>query len=304
MNKGLLSGFGAYLLWGVFPVYWKLLADVPAQEILAHRIFWSLLFLVGLITIRSDWSWLKPTLSDRKSFVSLTVASMLLSLNWIVYIWAVNAGFIVETSLGYFINPLVNVLFGMLLFGERLRKMQVAAIALAFCGVAYLTWVYGRPPWIALTLALSFGTYGVFKKRSVLKSAESLTFETAVAFPIAFIFLAVLQVQGDGAFVNHGLRTTVLLTLTGVATAIPLMMFSYGAQHVTLTTMGILQYTAPTLQFLLGVFLYREPFDQQQLIGFALIWAALVLYSAESFFNYRQNKLKLAAANVAALDTS
>ncbi len=292
MNKGLLSGFGAYFLWGIFPVYWKLLSAVPAQEILAHRIFWSFLFLLGLIAFQGNWAWLRSTFADKRAVVSLAIASLLLSLNWVVYIWAVNAGFIVETSLGYFINPLINVLFGRLFFGERLRKPQLLAIGLACLGVLYLTWVYGRPPWIALTLALSFGIYGVFKKRSVLKSAESLTFETAVVFPVALVFLAVLQLQGGAAFVNHGLSTTLLLALTGIATAIPLMMFAYGAQNVTLTTMGILQYTAPTMQFALGVLLYREPFDQQQLIGFLLIWSALVLYSAESFLHYRHNRLK------------
>ena len=287
MNKGLLAGFTCYLLWGFFPLYWKLLSAVPAVEILAHRIFWSLLFLVVVLTIGHKWSNIVAAINDQRTLRTLTAASLLLSINWGVFIWAVNNNFIVEASLGYFINPLVNVLFGVIIFGERLRRWQTVSIALALSGVLYLTWAYGRPPWIALILAFSFGLYGVLKKRTKLAAAESLGLETALVFPIAVVYLFYLQLADTAAMFNGGIEITLLLTLTGIATAVPLMLFAYGAQHVSLTTLGIMQYTTPSIQFLLGVFVYNEPFDRQQLVGFVLIWLALLFYSAESIHNYR-----------------
>ncbi len=287
MNKGFFYGLSAYLMWGLFPIYWKQLSNVPAQEILAHRMTWSLVFLVGLLTVRNNWAWIRPALRDRRTLLNYFAASMLLAVNWGMYIWAVNSGYIVETSLGYFINPLVNVMLGYLFFGERLRRWQFAAILLAGLGVAYLTYVYGRLPYIALILAFSFGIYGLLKKKGSLNAIESLSFETALLFPFAAAYLVFLQLRGVGSLGNVGIGQTILLLTTGVATAIPLLCFAAGARRIPLTTMGILQYTAPTIQFLIGIFLYDESFSQAQLVGFLFIWGALVVYTAESLLHYR-----------------
>lgn len=287
MNKGFFYGLSAYLMWGLFPIYWKQLDNMPAQEILAHRMTWSLIFLVGVLTIQRNWAWIVPAMRDRRTVFTYFLAAALLSVNWGVYIWAVNSGYIVETSLGYFINPLVNVLLGNLFFGERLRRWQFAAILLAAIGVAYLTYVYGRLPYIALILAVSFGIYGLLKKIGRLNAVESLSFETALLFPFASVYLIYLQVTGVAALGNTTNWQSVLLLLTGVATAVPLLAFAAGARRIPLTTMGILQYTAPTIQFLIGVFLYNEAFSQSQLIGFVFIWGALAVYSAESLLHFR-----------------
>jgi chloramphenicol-sensitive protein RarD len=287
MNKGLIYGLSAYLMWGLFPIYWKQLSNVPAEQILAHRMTWSLIFLLGLLAMRRNWAWIIPALRDKQTVLNYFAAATLLSINWGVYIWAVNSNFIVETSLGYFINPLVNVLLGYLFFGERLRQWQLAAIVLAAIGVTYLTYVYGRLPYIALTLAFSFGTYGLLKKRGKLNAIESLSFETALLFPFALSFLIYLQIIGVGSFGNGTVRETILLASTGIGTAVPLLCFAAGARRIPLTTMGILQYVAPTIQFLIGVFLYQESFSHAQLIGFLFIWSALGVYSAESLLHYR-----------------
>lgn len=293
MNKGFLYGLGAYLMWGLFPIYWKQLSHVAAQEILAHRMTWSLLFLVGLLAIQRNWKWIVPSLRDTKTVITYFSAAALLAVNWGMYIWAVNSGYIVETSLGYFINPLVNVMLGYFFLGERLRRWQFVAILLAAGGVAYLTFVYGRLPYIALVLAFSFGIYGLLKKKGNLNAIESLSFETALLFPFALSYLGYLQLTGMAAFGNLSGRHTFLLTTTGVATAIPLLFFAAGARRIPLTTMGILQYTAPTIQFLIGVFLYNEAFSPAQLIGFLFIWSALGVYSAESLLNYRTTHKKV-----------
>jgi chloramphenicol-sensitive protein RarD len=220
------------------------------------------------------------------------VAGILLSINWLIYVWGVNAGFIVETSLGYFINPLISVILGVLFLKERLRAMQWIAVGLAAAGVIYLTVTYGRPPWIALSLAFSFGTYGLVKKLAPLGSLYGLTLETALVFPIALLYLVVVQATGTGAFLHHGALTDILLIGTGVVTSIPLLMFASAARQIPLTMIGILQYIAPTLQFLIGVFLYREPFDRSRLIGFSLVWMALIIFWVE---NYLANRLPLQA---------
>lgn len=274
-------------MWGLFPIYWKQLSDVPAEEILAHRMTWSLLFLIGLLAFRNNWAWILPALRDRSTVLNYFLAASLLAVNWGTYIWAVNSGYIVETSLGYFINPLVNVLLGYLFFGERLRRWQLVAIVLAAFGVVYLTYVYGRLPYIALILAFSFGVYGLLKKKGSLNAVESLSFETALLFPFALAFLIYLQIIGVGSFGNVRIGQSLLLASTGIGTAVPLLFFAAGARRIPLTTMGILQYTAPTIQFLIGVYLYNEAFSQAQLIGFMFIWGALGVYSAESLFHYR-----------------
>lgn len=287
MNKGMLYAIAAYGLWGLFPLYWKTLQHVPALEILSHRMAWSLLFVLILLVVRRQWGWLKTAVSQPKTLLLFTASAILLSLNWFVYIWGVNAGHIVETSLGYFINPLMSVLMGVFFLGEKLRRGQWAAIGLAAVGVIYLTVRYGALPWIALTLATSFGLYGLIRKTAPLGSLEGLSLETALMFIPAFGYLVYLEAAGTAAFGHVDTVTTVLLGFAGVATAVPLLLFAAGARLIKLATIGILQYIAPTLQFLIGVLIYHEPFTMDRLIGFSIIWLALLVYSAENLWFIR-----------------
>ncbi len=292
MNKGMLYAIAAYGMWGLFPLYWKLLQHVPALEILSHRVTWSLGFVLLLLLLRRRWNWLKTAVRTPRTVLLFFTSATLLSINWFVYIWGVNAGFIVETSLGYFINPLVSVLMGVFFLSEQLRRWQWLAIALAAAGVVYLTIHYGALPWISLTLATSFALYGLIRKTAPLGSLEGLTLETALMFLPALGYLIYLEVLGTAAFGHVDGLTTVLLGFAGVATAVPLLCFAAGARLIKLATIGILQYIAPTLQFLIGVFIYDEPFTLDRLIGFSLIWLALIIYSGENiFFNRRQPRL-------------
>jgi chloramphenicol-sensitive protein RarD len=263
---------------------------VPALEILAHRMVWSLAFVLVVLTYRRRWAWLKPALHSKRTLLTFLATGAILSLNWFTYIWAVNAGFIVEASLGYFINPLVNVLLGVVFLQERMRRWQWTAVALAAAGVLYLTIRYGSLPWISLTLAFSFGTYGLLRKTASLEALEGLGMDTAVMFLPAIGYLIYLELAGQGSFGHVTWTTSLLLVLAGVITAVPLWLFALGARRVTLVTLGLLQYIAPTLQFLIGVFVYDEPFSRAQLIGFSLIWLALVLYSTESVLNARRKR--------------
>lgn len=287
MNKGIWGGALAYLMWGLFPLYWKLLQHVSALEILAHRMIWSLVFLLLLLSARQQWRWLGPAWRDRRTLARFAGAGLLLSCNWGLYIWGVNAGYTVETSLGYFINPLVSVALGTLILKERLRPTQWAALSLALLGVIYLTLSYGRLPWIALALACSFAVYGLLKKQARLGALEGLTLETGAMLAPALIYLTALELTGRAAFGTTGWPTALLLAGGGVVTAVPLLLFAYGAQRVRLTTLGLLQYAAPTLQFLIAVFVFREPFPPDRWIGFGLIWLALVFYTAEGFYRLR-----------------
>ena len=297
MNKGVLYAAAAYVIWGLLPLYWKSLSDVPAGQILSHRIVWSLVFVGLILTLRHNWGWLRPAIARPRVLMTFIVSGILLGINWFVYIWGVNAGFIVETSLGYFINPLVNVLLGYLILKERLRPGQWLALSIALAGVLYLTFSYGAIPWIALTLAFTFGTYGLIRKTAVLNSAEGLFLETAVLFLPAFGFLLLQERSGAGAFAHTSPTTTLLLMGAGVVTSIPLLLFASGARRITMTTLGLLQYIAPTLQFLIGVFIYNEDFGPSRVVGFGLIWLALILYSAEGILR-RRSMAKPSAANV------
>lgn len=301
INKGVWFGAAAYLLWGLLPIYWKVLSHVSAIEILANRIVWSLILLLALLSIRGKWQWLRDTFANRTTAVKLAIASVLLSLNWLIYIWAINSGYLVEASLGYFINPLVNVTMGVFFLGERVRNLQWIAIGLAAIGVLYMTFVYGQPPWIALTLALSFGTYGLMKKRSVLNSLEGLSFEMFFLFLPALAYIIYREGSNVGAFStsisSSSWLAVAFLVLSGVITVIPLLLFAAGARSIPLSTMGILQYIAPTLQFIMGVFLYNESFTHTRLIGFIFIWAALILYTIEGAVERRRiGRLGLAPA--------
>lgn len=281
---GLLFALGAYLMWGVFPIYWKFLIDVPALNILAHRMVWSLAFLLILLTIRTRWSWISKL--NRKVVFAYFGASLFLAANWGTYIWAVNAGFVVETALGYFINPLINVVFGALVLGERPRKGQWIAILLAASGVFHLAFLYGQVPWIALILASTFGLYGLIKKMSPLGALESVTLESALLFIPALGFIIWSEMEHSYFLEGDGLTQT-LLALSGVATMLPLLCFAAAVRRLTLTVLGVMQYIAPTLQFLIGVLLYNEPMDATRLVGFILIWTALAVFSVEGVMTKR-----------------
>ncbi len=280
-GRGLWYAFGAYGLWGLLPIYWKWLQVVPAFEILLHRMVWSLLFLLAMVYAAGRWQGLRESVGNRRTLALYAAAALLLSGNWWLYIWAVNAGFIVETSLGYFVNPLVNVVLGVIIFRERLRPGQWTAILLAAAGVAFLTWVYGQPPWISLGLAFSFAFYGVIKKIAPLGASEGLTLETALMSVPASAVLVYWWTTGTGSFGSLGPRIDLLLVGAGATTALPLVWFAAAARRLPLSIVGVMQYIAPTVQFLIGVLLYGEPFDLHRLVGFAIIWTALVLFTAE-----------------------
>jgi len=288
MKRGILYTLSAYIAWGLLPVYWKTLQAVPAAEILAHRVVWSLLFTLAILAYCRQWRWIGVAVRTPRTLLAFLLISVLIGVNWLTYIWAVNAGFIVETSLGYFINPLVSVLLGVIVLRERLRIGQWTAIAVAAAGVIFLTVRYGAPPWIGLTLALTFATYGLFKKTAALNALEGFALETAWIAAPAAAYLLHRTWTGAGALGRTDLPTTVLLMGTGVITALPLLWFASGARRIPLSMVGILQYIAPTLAFLLGVFVYGEPFTQDRMIGFSLIWTALLIYTGEGLLMRRK----------------
>ncbi|MEJ5197554.1 MAG: EamA family transporter RarD [Anaerolineae bacterium] len=279
MRKGVLAAAFVYLLWGLLPIYWKALSAVPSQELMAHRVVWSLPIALVLLVSQGQAQRLGQIVRRPAAWFPFIASAALLSVNWLTYLWANNNGHIVETSLGYFMNPLVNVLLGMVFLRERLRTGQWIAVALAFVGVVYLTISYGQPPWISLVLAFSFGLYALIRKTAALGSIEGLTLELSVMFVPAVAFLLYRALIGVGAFGRLGARTDLMLIVGGVLTCVPLVLFAFGARRVPLTTMGLLQYTSPTLQFLIGVFLFGEPFTPARLIGFGFIWTALAIYT-------------------------
>jgi len=279
--RGVTAATGAYIIWGLFPLYWKMLGEVPAYEILCHRMAWSLVLMVCLLTLLGRLRALLPLLSDRRVLLTFLLSSTLLAVNWLVYIWAVNSGHIVEASLGYFINPLVSVLFGVYFLKERLRRGQVAALGFAAAGVAYLTFVYGRFPYIALVLAGSFGSYGLIHKKTSVLAAEALFLETLILFLPAAALLFWFEYQGVGAIFHTSVLTTVLLIGAGIVTTVPLLLFAYAAHNIPLSLLGILQYTTPTLNLLLGILIYGEEFPSARLIGFLLVWSGLAVYLFE-----------------------
>ena len=281
-------GFSAYAIWGLFPLYWPLLKPAGAGEILSHRIVWSFLVVVVILAVRRQWSWVARYRNEPRRVLYLAGAAVLIAINWVVYIYGVNAGHVVETSLGYFINPLVLVVLGAVFLGERLRPLQWAALGLAAVAVVVLTLDYGRPPWIALTLAASFGTYGLLKKKAGAPAVEGLTVETAVLFLPALVFLGFLQSRGTLVFAHHTTANSLLLAGAGVVTAVPLLCFGAAVTQVPLSTMGVLQYITPSMQFALGVLLRHEPLPPARLVGFALVWVALALYTAEALRHYHQ----------------
>ena len=281
-RRGFLLGVAAYAIWGLFPLYWPLLEPAGAVEILAHRVFWSLAVVVGLVFAVRRADRLRAVLRSPRIRSILAGAAVVIAINWGTYIWAVNNDHVVEASLGYFINPLVTVLIGVVVLHERLRRAQWAALGLAAVAVLALTIEYGHPPWVALILAFSFGTYGLAKKKANVGAVESLTFETMVLAPVAVAYIAWLVFASTSTFGHHGAGHALLLAATGVVTVIPLICFGGAATRVSLTTIGLLQYITPTVQFILGVTVFAEPMPAMRWVGFALIWLALALFTGES----------------------
>ncbi|MFF8928115.1 EamA family transporter RarD [Streptomyces longwoodensis] len=285
---GLLNGFAAYGMWGLVPLFWPLLKPAGAVEILAHRMVWSLAFVgVALLFIRR-WAWAGELLRQPRRLALLTVAAAVITVNWGVYIWAVNAGHVVEASLGYFINPLVTIAMGVLILKERLRPVQWAAVGVTVVAVVVLTVGYGRPPWISLCLAFSFATYGLVKKKVNLGGVESLAAETAIQFLPAMAYLTWLSTRGESTFTSEGAGHSALLAATGVVTAIPLVCFGAAAIRVPLSTLGLLQYLAPVFQFLLGIAYFHEEMPAERWAGFALVWLALSMLTWDALRTARR----------------
>lgn len=288
MLAGVLSAGCAFLLWGIFPLYLKSLKAIPPLEILSHRVFWSFMMLALVLTIRHQWGWINAIKKNPRITAAFVASASMLAINWVVYIWAINHDRIVDASLGYFIAPLFNVLFGVML-GERLRLWQWISVTIATTGVAWLTISAGQLPWIGLTLAFTFGLYGLLRKTASLGALEGLTLETLVMLPLSALFLLLPESGSSHAFVNTGFNTSLLLIAAGPVTAIPLLLFAYGARRIPLSLVGILQYIGPTIQLLLGLYLYNEAFSSTKLIGYGLIWCALGLYSIESLWQAWRN---------------
>lgn len=293
-RSGVLWAVTAYLIWGVLPVYWKSLAHVSSMEILLGRIVWAFLLTLLLILLLRNgpdlWHDLKTLWRTQKSFWSLFAASILISGNWFIYIWAVNEGYLVQTSLGYYMNPLVSVLLGIIFLKEKLTSAQKIAFLLAVIGVTVLTISYGKFPWIAFLLAISFAVYGLVKKQIALDALRGLTIETFFITPIALVFYISLFLKGEAAFLHIDLKTDVLLIFTGVVTALPLVLFAKGAQRMPLYMVGFLQYIAPTIMLFLGVVVYGETFGKTELLAFSFIWLALILFTVSKVLEVLKNK--------------
>ena len=294
MPSGPLAAALAYILWGLFPLYIKQLQAVPALEIVLHRSAWSLVFVFGLLALLRRAAWLAAVLRQPRTLAIFGLSALLLAVNWLLYVWAVNAGRVLDASLGYFINPLVNVVLGFAVLHERPRRLQWLAVALAAAGVLWLAVGAGHWPWVSITLALSFGLYGLLRKTAPLGAIEGLALETLMLAPLAVGGLLWLQLSGHSAFGQGDLRLDLWLLAAGPITAIPLLLFASGARRVSMATLGLLQYLGPSIQFLLGVFVYHEPFNESRGLGFLLIWAALAVYSAESWRVLRRSRLAAA----------
>lgn len=286
-TTGFIFGLGAYLTWGFLPVFLKTLKSVPAPEVLAHRVLWSLLAVALVVVIARRGQAVRHALRAPRIVAALALTALLIGVNWLIYIWAVNSGRVLETSLGYFINPLLNVALGVMVLGERLKRIQLAAVLLATLGVVILAVAQGALPWISLALAISFGLYGLFRKMAPVDPLTGLLVETALLAPVGLAYLAYLDMEGAASFgdVRH---IDALLILSGAVTAAPLLLFAAAGKRLRLATLGLLQYIAPTIQFLLAVLLYREPLSSAHLVTFACIWSGLALYAADSFRTARR----------------
>jgi chloramphenicol-sensitive protein RarD len=281
-RPGLAFGLGAYALWGLFPLYFPLLEPAGGLEIVAHRVLWSLVFIGLLLTVIRSWRRVRAAVTDLRALLILAGAAVLIAANWLIFVYGVNSGQVVETSLGYFINPLVSVLLGVVALGERLRTAQWVAVGIAAVAVAVLTVDYGRPPWIALSLAATFGLYGLLKKLVRVQAAPGLFLETAIVAVPAAAVIAVLHASGDGTAVSEGTGHLLLLASSGVATAVPLLLFAAATSRIPLSTVGLLQYLTPSMQLAIGVFVYAEPMPPARLVGFAIVWVALAVFTVDT----------------------
>jgi chloramphenicol-sensitive protein RarD len=294
-RRGLLLGVAAYGLWGGFPLYWPHLEPAGAIEILAHRVLWSVVTMGLLVVVLRRTGQFRALLADRRTFWLLAAAAFTITFNWATYIYGVNNGKVVETSLGYFINPLVTVLMGVFILGERLRPLQWVAMGVAAVAVVVLTLDYGRLPWVALVLAFSFGSYGLAKKSANVGAVESVTLETTLIAPFAAAYVGWLAAHGSSNFANHGTGHALLLSSTGIVTAVPLICFGAAATRVSMVTLGLLQYLAPIIQFALGVLYFHEDMPLGRWVGFALVWVALVIFTVEATSHHRRRQLELVA---------
>ncbi|QTN27200.1 EamA family transporter RarD [Rhodoferax sp. AJA081-3] len=291
MNPGIIYATLAYMVWGLFPLYFRQIADVPALEVVMHRTVWSLLFVVLLLLVLKRWAWIGQVVRQPKVLGAFALSALLLSSNWLIYVWAVQNQHVLDASLGYFILPLVNVTFAYAFLGERPRRGQWMAVALAALGVVWLTVQTGRLPWVALALALTFGFYGLLRKVAVLGALEGLTLETMMLAPFALAYLVYGVAQGDSVLLQANASALGWLAIAGPLTAIPLLLFAAGARRIPMTTLGILQYVSPSILFLLSVTVFNESLQLPRLVGFALIWGALVVYSLEGLVNSRRVRL-------------
>jgi len=285
---GLVYAALAFLIWGVSPIYWKALRSIPALEIIMHRIVWSFFFLLPLIVILRRWQEFIDALKNHRTLLILLFTALIVGANWLLYIWAVNHDHLLQASLGYYINPLVNVVLGVVFLKERLRRLQILAVMMAATGVIYLTVYFGEFPWIALTLAVTFGLYGLVRKVAPVGALVGLTVETLLLSIPALIYLFYLGSHGRGSIFRGNLKTDLMLMGCALVTAIPLLLFTQGARRLYLSTLGLLQYIAPSCMFIMAVFLFREPFAMAQVVTFILIWAALAIYSTDSMRYYRR----------------
>lgn len=281
MRKGVWYAIAAYASWGILPLYWKLLCHVSALQIIGHRIVWSFFTVIAIILLMRKWADFRSAAFEGKILRGYCLAALLIGVNWLTFIWAVNAGHIVETSLGYFFNPLLSVALGVVFFHERLRTVQWMCVGLAAAGVVFLTIVHGAIPWIALTLSFTFAFYGLVKKTAPLRSLEGLTLETGILFIPALGYLFITGLKGTGAFLHTDATTAFFMAGAGIITILPLLLFASASRRIPLSLMGILQYISPTLQFLIGIVIYKEPFSSIQFIGYALVWLALILFALE-----------------------
>lgn len=286
-GRGLLALLGAFTIWGLLPLYLRELLSISALQILAYRAVFCCAAVLGFLALRGELGQVRQALANRATRGRLALSALLISINWLVFVWAVQSGRVIESSLGYFINPLVNVALGVLLLRERLSRLQRLAVAIAALGVAYLTWQARALPWIALVLAFSFGCYGLVRKTVAVESMAGLGSETLLIAPFGVGYLAYAQASGTGAIGDASPGVVTLLLLSGVVTAVPLWLFSYGARRVPYSTVGIMQYVGPSMQLMLGVLVFRERFDPSRAVGFALIWAALALYATDGLLQRR-----------------
>ncbi|WP_336879622.1 EamA family transporter RarD [Providencia rettgeri] len=289
-KKGVLCALGAYFIWGVAPIYFKSIQEVPAEEILTHRIIWSFFFMILLLTVSRHWSYVRQVLKQPKKILVLGVTATTIACNWLIYIWAVNNGYMLQASLGYFINPLVNVLFGMLFLQERFRRMQWIAVGLALTGVLIQLWQFGSVPVIGLSLAVTFATYGLLRKKLGVDAQTGMTFETLWLLPVGIIFLLFFADSPTSDMAMNDWHLNALLIAAGVITTVPLLLFTEAANHLRLSTLGFFQYMGPSIMFLLAVFMYGEVMTSELLVTFGFIWVALILFTLDAL--YTQQKLR------------